>query len=146
MDDSFCGGPDGSSLNLTGTLISDAVAKDVASNILMGDPRYVAGLSFNVWNTTAGGVSTHIHRYIYTYIQALAVHARAVVLTTARSLSSSRPAHRFQMSSLQSRIQSYYDSPDPFCSNGTSPEHHQGYGREYGADALAFVVSKKIVG
>lgn len=56
MDDAFCGGPDGSSLNSTGTLVEDAVARQVAAIILMGDPRHVRGLSFNVGNATEGGV------------------------------------------------------------------------------------------
>lgn len=42
-------------------------------------------------------------------------------------------------------MQSYCDSPDPFCSNGTSFATHQGYGAEYGAQALGFIVSKVIV-
>lgn len=37
---------------------------------------------------------------------------------------------------------SFCDSPDPFCSNGTSMATHQGYGREYGQQALQFVLSK----
>lgn len=57
MDDAFCGGPDGTSLDSTGPLVSDAVAKNVAAIILMGDPRHVNGLSFNVGNATEGGVS-----------------------------------------------------------------------------------------
>lgn len=42
MNDAFCGGPDGTSLSSTTTLIPDAVAKNVATIILMGDPRHVA--------------------------------------------------------------------------------------------------------
>lgn len=37
---------------------------------------------------------------------------------------------------------SFCDSPDPFCSNGTDMATHQGYGREYGQQALDFVMSR----
>lgn len=37
---------------------------------------------------------------------------------------------------------SFCDSPDPFCSNGTDMATHQGYGREYGQQALQFVTSR----
>ena len=57
MDDAFCGGPDGSSLNSTEALVSAAVAANVAAIVLMGDPRHVDGLAFNVGNATAAGVS-----------------------------------------------------------------------------------------
>ncbi len=56
MDDAFCGGPDGSSLNSTKPLVSRRGAEKVAAIILMGDPRHVRGLPYNVGNATAGGV------------------------------------------------------------------------------------------
>jgi hypothetical protein len=60
MDDAFCGGPDLPSLNSTGRrLVSAAVAKRTVAIILMGNPRHVDGLPFNVGNATAGGVSTY---------------------------------------------------------------------------------------
>ncbi|KAI1143263.1 carbohydrate esterase family 5 protein [Hypoxylon sp. FL0543] len=55
IDDAFCGGPDGPSLNTTGRSVSSGVSKMVAAIILMGDPRHVDGLPFNVGNATAGG-------------------------------------------------------------------------------------------
>lgn len=57
MDDAFCGGPDVPSLNSTGRLVSDAVARNTAAIILMGNPRHVDGLPFNVGSAIAGGVS-----------------------------------------------------------------------------------------
>ncbi|KKY15921.1 putative acetyl xylan esterase [Diplodia seriata] len=39
-------------------------------------------------------------------------------------------------------IQSYCDAADPYCSNGSDASVHQGYGSEYGQDALKFVNSK----
>ncbi|EPS29233.1 Acetylxylan esterase 2 [Penicillium oxalicum] len=41
-----------------------------------------------------------------------------------------------------SKIQSYCDASDPYCCNGNNAATHQGYGREYGSQALAFVKSK----
>ena len=38
-------------------LVSTGVSKMVAAIILMGDPRHVNGLPYNVGNATAGGVS-----------------------------------------------------------------------------------------
>ncbi|KAI1107971.1 carbohydrate esterase family 5 protein [Jackrogersella minutella] len=55
VDDAFCGGPDGLSLNTTKATVSSGVSKMVAAIILMGDPRHVNGLPFNVGNATAGG-------------------------------------------------------------------------------------------
>ncbi|GAB1320630.1 Acetylxylan esterase [Madurella fahalii] len=51
----------------------------------------------------------------------------------------------FRCPAFEDRIQTYCDSPDPFCSNGTDPDTHQGYGRVYGHQALAFIVSKLIL-
>ncbi|OTA86722.1 carbohydrate esterase family 5 protein [Hypoxylon sp. CO27-5] len=55
IDDAFCGGPDGSSLNTTRASVSSGVSNMVAAIILMGDPRHVDGLPYNVGNATAGG-------------------------------------------------------------------------------------------
>ncbi|KAL7954780.1 carbohydrate esterase family 5 protein [Trichoderma compactum] len=41
-----------------------------------------------------------------------------------------------------SKIQSYCDAPDPYCCNGNDANTHQGYGQEYGQQALAFINSK----
>ncbi|KAL9106303.1 MAG: hypothetical protein Q9227_008638 [Pyrenula ochraceoflavens] len=41
-----------------------------------------------------------------------------------------------------SEIQSYCDAADPYCSNGSDASVHQGYGTEYGSQALSFVNSK----
>ena len=60
MDDAFCGGPDGASLNTTAPLVSRVATKSVAAIILMGDPRFVAGLPFNRGNATEGGVSDNL--------------------------------------------------------------------------------------
>ncbi|KAI1498909.1 cutinase-domain-containing protein [Biscogniauxia marginata] len=54
-DDAFCGGPDGSSLSTTEPSVSSGVRSMVAAIILMGNPRHVDGLPFNVGNATEGG-------------------------------------------------------------------------------------------
>ncbi|KAK3692931.1 cutinase [Podospora appendiculata] len=113
MDDAFCGGPDMPSINSTASLVSETTTKNVAAIILMGNPRHVDGLPFNVGNATAGGFAA-------------------------------RPKG-FSCPEFEDKIQAYCDSPDPFCSNGTSPETHQGYGKEYGKNALVFIVSRLIV-
>ncbi|KAJ5620965.1 acetyl xylan esterase (Axe1) [Penicillium lagena] len=41
-----------------------------------------------------------------------------------------------------SKIQSYCDATDPYCCNGSDAATHQGYGAEYGAQALAFIKTK----
>jgi hypothetical protein len=56
IDDAFCGGPDGFSLNGTKGLVSRTVGGNVAAIVLMGDPRHVGGLAFNAGNATAAGV------------------------------------------------------------------------------------------
>lgn len=40
------------------------------------------------------------------------------------------------------KIKSYCDASDPYCCNGSNAATHQGYGSEYGSQALAFVKSK----
>ncbi|KAE9379677.1 carbohydrate esterase family 5 protein [Stipitochalara longipes BDJ] len=41
-----------------------------------------------------------------------------------------------------SKIKSYCDASDPYCCNGDNAATHQGYGVEYGQQALTFVNSK----
>ncbi|KAG9513843.1 acetylxylan esterase precursor, partial [Aureobasidium melanogenum] len=48
----------------------------------------------------------------------------------------------YTCSAYASRIQSYCDAADPYCSNGNNANVHQGYGQEYGQAALKFVNSK----
>jgi len=40
------------------------------------------------------------------------------------------------------KIQSYCDSPDPYCCNGNDANSHQQYGAKYGQAALTFIKSK----
>jgi acetylxylan esterase len=57
MDDAFCGGPDGSAMSTTAAPLPAAIGAKVAVLIWMGDPRHVAGLSYNVGTAQGGGVS-----------------------------------------------------------------------------------------
>ncbi|KAI7269891.1 acetylxylan esterase precursor [Hortaea werneckii] len=45
----------------------------------------------------------------------------------------------FSCSTYQSRIRSYCDASDPYCCNGNNAQTHNGYGGEYGQNALSFV-------
>ncbi|KAL9051611.1 MAG: hypothetical protein Q9162_005917 [Coniocarpon cinnabarinum] len=40
------------------------------------------------------------------------------------------------------KIKSYCDASDPYCCNGNNAATHQGYGQEYGQQAISFVRSK----
>ncbi|KAI3329078.1 carbohydrate esterase family 5 protein [Xylariaceae sp. AK1471] len=55
VDDAFCGGPDGISLNTTRESVSAGVSRMVAAIILMGSPRNIPGRLGNIGNATAGG-------------------------------------------------------------------------------------------
>ncbi|KAL4958667.1 cutinase [Aspergillus stella-maris] len=109
FDAALCGGgvPNQGVTNTNVRLLSSAVEM-VKAAIFMGDPLYVAGLSYNVGTCTAGGFN-------------------------ARPSGFSCPS--------ASKIQSYCDSADPYCCNGSDAATHQGYGAEYGSDALQFVQS-----
>ncbi|KAL0945271.1 hypothetical protein HGRIS_000782 [Hohenbuehelia grisea] len=41
-----------------------------------------------------------------------------------------------------SNVQSYCDSPDPYCCNGNDQNAHQAYANKYGSNALTFVRNK----
>ncbi|KAJ3578133.1 hypothetical protein NPX13_g2439 [Xylaria arbuscula] len=55
IDDAFCGGPDGFSLNTTRESVSVGVSRMTAAIVLMGSPRNVPGRLGNFGNATAGG-------------------------------------------------------------------------------------------
>jgi acetylxylan esterase len=59
MDNAVCGGPDsGSGITSTTSPINASAHEQIKAVILMGSPRYVAGLSYNVGTCTAQGVSS----------------------------------------------------------------------------------------
>lgn len=58
MDDALCGGGDsGAGITSTAVPLTAAAVNMVKAAIFMGDPRYVAGLSYEVGTCTAQGVS-----------------------------------------------------------------------------------------
>lgn len=58
MDDAYCGGGDSSEgITSTAIPISAAALKMIKAAIFMGDPRHIAGLSYNVGTCSASGVS-----------------------------------------------------------------------------------------
>lgn len=93
----------------------------------MGDPRFVAGLSYEVGTCKAGGVSNLFHDL---YLQ----------FTDFLPQFDARPSG-FSCPSA-AKIKSYCDAADPYCCNGNNAATHQGYGSEYGQQALTFVKSK----
>lgn len=58
MDDAFCGGGDtNEGLTNTGIPIQAAAVNMIKAAILMGNPRYIYGLSYEVGTCRAQGVS-----------------------------------------------------------------------------------------
>lgn len=58
MDDALCGGGDpGNGVPSTAVTLSASAVNMVAAAIFMGDPRYIAGLAYEVGTCRAGGVS-----------------------------------------------------------------------------------------
>jgi acetylxylan esterase len=58
FDDAYCGGGDSNEgISDTSIPISAAAQKQIKAAIFMGDPRYIAGLPYNVGTCTAHGVS-----------------------------------------------------------------------------------------
>ncbi|KAF2760110.1 alpha/beta-hydrolase [Pseudovirgaria hyperparasitica] len=53
-----------------------------------------------------------------------------------------RPADQVSCGKYDAAIQLYCDAEDEFCSNGTSLAVHNGYYKEFGSKALAFVKSR----
>lgn len=65
MDNAVCGGPDsGSGITSTTPPISASALNQVKAVILMGSPRYVAGLSYNVGTCTAQGFAARPRGYV----------------------------------------------------------------------------------
>jgi acetylxylan esterase len=126
----------------------------IKAAIYMGDPRYIYGLSYDVGTCTAHGVSTSsvIGTFqcqflcpgpsTYAFFLHFDVLLQAYLRTwlTQNIQFAPRPAG-FSCPSA-SKIKSYCDASDPYCCNGSNAATHQGYGAEYGQQALAFVNSK----
>jgi acetylxylan esterase len=126
----------------------------IKAAIFMGDPRYIYGLSYDVGTCTAHGVSTS-SRYWYLSMPIFVPWSLNICslpsfwclfssilenIADANTQFAPRPAG-FSCPSA-SKIKSYCDASDPYCCNGSNAATHQGYGAEYGQQALAFVNSK----
>lgn len=92
----------------------------------MGDPLYVAGLSYDVGTCAAGGVSEASHE--------ISTSQLIIFQFDARPSGFSCPS--------AAKIKSYCDATDPYCCNGDDAATHEGYGAEYGSAAYSFVQSK----
>jgi hypothetical protein len=58
MDNNICGGPDsGAGISDSSVPLSASAVEQVKAVIMLGDPRFVSGLSYGVGTCTAGGVS-----------------------------------------------------------------------------------------
>ncbi|KAL1838834.1 hypothetical protein VTJ49DRAFT_2191 [Mycothermus thermophilus] len=65
MDNAVCGGPDsGSNISTTASPINASAHEQIKAVILMGSPRYVAGLSYNVGTCTAQGFAARNRGYV----------------------------------------------------------------------------------
>ena len=128
MDNAFCGGGDtAEGIASTAIPIDAAALKKVKAVIMMGNPRYVAGLPYELGTCKAQGV-----RLLCTPI--------AIIGLANLSQFDARPS-TFTCPG-GNKIQSYCDAADPYCCNGNDAATHQGYGTEYGQDALTFIKSK----
>ncbi|MCJ1419654.1 carbohydrate esterase [Xylographa parallela] len=130
FDVSFCGGgdPNQGYTNKAVLITAKAVAQ-IKAAIFMGDPAYHYGLPYDVGTCTAGGVRLlHLS------------NLQPRISTDLKIQFDARPAG-FSCSNA-SKIKSYCDATDPYCCNGNNPATHQGYGAEYGNQAIAFVKSQ----
>jgi acetylxylan esterase len=126
-DNALCGGGDfNQGYTNTATLISTAASKQIKVVIWAGNPRNSPYETFHYGSCTAGGVSN--------------AFSTLNSLLTSKQFDA-RPAG-FSCPTYQSLIRSYCDASDPYCCNGNNAATHQGYGNEYGQNALAFVKSK----
>jgi acetylxylan esterase len=126
-DNALCGGGDfNQGYTNTATLISAAASKQIKAVIWAGNPRNSPYETFHYGSCTAGGVSSACLDDLF---------------SLSRTQFDARPAG-FSCPTYQSLIRSYCDASDPYCCNGNNAATHQGYGNEYGQNALAFVKSK----
>ena len=127
FDNALCGGGDpNQGISSTCSIAS----YNIKAAIFMGDPRFQASAPYNVGTCAAGGVCPPYLLVSYR----LSIDAN-------RSQFDGRPTGQY-CGNYNSDIKSYCDASDPYCSNGNNPATHQGYGSEYGQQALSFVNSK----
>ncbi|RFU72393.1 acetylxylan esterase [Trichoderma arundinaceum] len=138
MDNALCGGGDPSQgYPNTAVPLSAGAVSAIRAAIFMGDPRYVRGLAYNVGTCAAQGVRIHYPRKSQNFYQ-------DSVFNTCILLYQFDPRPVGFVCPNGSKIKSYCDAADPYCCNGNNANVHQGYGQEYGQQALAFVNSKLV--
>ena len=124
-DNAICGGGDfNQGVTNTNVLLSSGAQKQLKAVIWAGNPRHSAGQPFNVGGCNAGGVS------------------RSSVVKSCWYWKFDARPNGFSCPPYSSLIRSYCDPSDPYCCNGNNANTHNGYGAEYGQNALAFVKSK----
>ncbi|EQB54919.1 cutinase [Colletotrichum gloeosporioides Cg-14] len=125
MDNAYCGGGDSiEGVKNTNVLISQQALGAVKVAIFMGDPRYVAGLPYEVGTCQTKGVSgSNLSHF-----------------TDQHDQFAPRP-QGFQCP-FGNNIKSFCDSADPFCCNGNDPVAHLQYPNIYGDQIRQFVSDK----
>lgn len=126
MDNALCGGGDpNQGITYTYPLITSAASNAIKAIIWAGDPRHTTGSPYNYGTATAGGFDARPAGFSCpTYVSDVLSFESLQMLTSYLKTS---------------RIRSYCDAPDPYCSNGNNAATHEGYGSEYGSNALSFV-------
>lgn len=130
MDVALCGGGDpNQGYTNTAVQLTSSAVNMVKAAIFMGDPMFRAGLSYDVGTCAAGGVCL-----LFFLLKTINLMLTIGVQFDQRPAGFSCPS--------ASKIKSYCDASDPYCCNGNNAATHQGYGSEYGSQALAFIKSK----
>ncbi|KAI7497749.1 hypothetical protein KC367_g5639 [Hortaea werneckii] len=130
---SSCGGVSYSSSVQQGTA---AVGAEIFDNALYGNGDPKQGLS------VSGSIASYnIKAAIFMGDPRFEVGAPYNVGSCRAGGFSSRPAGQ-TCGAFNNKIQSYCDASDPYCCNGNNAATHNGYGAEYGNQALTFVNSK----
>jgi acetylxylan esterase len=129
-DNAFCGGPDANQgYSTTAPAFSAAAMNQIKAVIEMGNPRYRSGVAYQVGSCRAQGFSPRPQGYSCSVRK----EPSPKIFTKKSWLTKDQSA---------SKIQSYCDSPDPYCCTGSDANVHQGYGSVYGQAALTFIKSK----
>lgn len=102
----------------------------VKTAIFMGNPRFEYGASYEVGTCRLGGVCVSPDMAILCglltnlYLQKFAARPQGYTCSSG------------------SKIQSYCDSPDPYCCQGNDASAHGAYVNVYGQSAISFIEAK----
>lgn len=110
--DALCGGGGGSNLGAETEPVSTDIGEHVAAVVWYGDPRHIAGQSYDEGTATTDGLYPR-------------TAAQLAVLNDHYA----------------DKIHSYCDDGDPFCAGGTSVSVHGEYPEHYDEEAAAWVQS-----